>query len=89
METISSRAGVSFSIWDFGGGDKIRPLWKHHVRLPSGERPTKQQVSMMVAKYNLLKVQRRYQSLDQIIIGAFYMYHDGSTEKFSYITALH
>ena len=54
VETIDNRAGVTFSIWDFGGGDKIRPLWKHHVPLPSGERPN-QRISLLLAIYTSSK----------------------------------
>ena len=64
METITNRAGVTFSMWDFGGGDKIRPLWKHHVPLPSGERPN-QRISLLPAKYTNSKYnykRRRYYS---------------------------
>ena len=38
VETITNRAGVSFAMWDVGGGNRIRPLWKHYASFTSGER---------------------------------------------------
>ena len=38
VETITNRAGVSFTMWDVGGGNRIRPLWKHYASTTSGER---------------------------------------------------
>lgn len=32
VETINPRRGVSFVVWDAGGQDKIRCLWKHYFR---------------------------------------------------------
>ena len=29
METVRHK-GINFTFWDLGGGDKIRPLWKHY-----------------------------------------------------------
>ena len=40
VETITNRAGVSFTMWDVGGGNRIRPLWKHYASFTSGERIT-------------------------------------------------
>lgn len=30
VETVSPVKGVSFTVWDVGGQDKIRPLWRHY-----------------------------------------------------------
>ena len=29
VETVRHK-GINFTFWDLGGGDKIRPLWKHY-----------------------------------------------------------
>ena len=36
VETVSPRKGVTFTVWDVGGQDKIRPLWKHYFRDADG-----------------------------------------------------
>eukprot|EP00118_Oscarella_pearsei_P025301 m.307952 g.307952 ORF g.307952 m.307952 type:complete len:197 (+) comp43090_c0_seq1:117-707(+) len=35
VETITV-AGVTFSVWDVGGQDRIRPLWKHYLKSTDG-----------------------------------------------------
>ena len=30
VETVSPVKNVSFTVWDVGGQDKIRPLWRHY-----------------------------------------------------------
>ena len=32
VETVSPVKHVSFTVWDVGGQDKIRPLWKHYFQ---------------------------------------------------------
>ena len=34
--TIGKAKGVSFMIWDVGGQDKVRPLWKSYTRNTDG-----------------------------------------------------
>ena len=36
VETVSPVKGVSFTVWDVGGQDKIRPLWKHYFQNTEG-----------------------------------------------------
>lgn len=36
VETVTPRKGVTFTVWDVGGQDKIRPLWKHYFRDAEG-----------------------------------------------------
>ena len=36
VETVSPRPGVSFTVWDVGGQDKLRPLWKHYFQNAQG-----------------------------------------------------
>ena len=31
VETVRHK-GINFTFWDLGGGDKIRPLWKHYYK---------------------------------------------------------
>ena len=31
VETVDSPCGVSYTIWDVGGQDKIQPLWRHYT----------------------------------------------------------
>ena len=31
VETVRHK-GIDFTFWDLGGGDKIRPLWKHYYK---------------------------------------------------------
>lgn len=37
VETVSPVKGVTFTVWDIGGQDKIRPLWKHYFNNTEGE----------------------------------------------------
>ena len=32
VETVKPAKNVSFTVWDVGGQDKIRPLWKHYFQ---------------------------------------------------------
>ena len=32
VETVSPLKNVTFTVWDIGGQDKLRPLWKHYFR---------------------------------------------------------
>ncbi|CAF1554095.1 unnamed protein product, partial [Didymodactylos carnosus] len=32
VETVSPAPGISFTVWDVGGQDKIRPLWMHYFQ---------------------------------------------------------
>lgn len=36
VETVSPVKNVSFTVWDVGGQDKIRPLWKHYFNNTEG-----------------------------------------------------
>ncbi|XP_046584620.1 ADP-ribosylation factor-like [Haliotis rubra] len=36
VETVSPCKGVNFTVWDVGGQDKIRPLWRHYFQNCSG-----------------------------------------------------
>lgn len=36
VETVSPVKNVSFTVWDVGGQDKIRPLWKHYFHNTEG-----------------------------------------------------
>ena len=36
LETVSPVKGVSFTVWDVGGQDKIRPLWRHYYQNVEG-----------------------------------------------------
>eukprot|EP00105_Crassostrea_gigas_P022224 XP_011441665.1 PREDICTED: uncharacterized protein LOC105338306 [Crassostrea gigas] len=36
VETVSPVKGVTFTVWDIGGQDKIRPLWKHYFNNTEG-----------------------------------------------------
>lgn len=35
METIQFK-GINFSVWDVGGQDRIRPLWRHYFQNTQG-----------------------------------------------------
>lgn len=37
VETVEYK-NISFTVWDVGGQDKIRPLWKHYFQNTQGER---------------------------------------------------
>ena len=37
VETVSPVKGVSFTVWDVGGQDKIRPLWRHYYQNTEGK----------------------------------------------------
>ena len=36
VETVQPTESVSFTVWDVGGQDKIRPLWKHYFHGSEG-----------------------------------------------------
>lgn len=36
VETVTPVKGVTFTVWDVGGQDKIRPLWKHYYQNSQG-----------------------------------------------------
>ena len=36
VETVTPVKNVSFTVWDIGGQDKIRPLWKHYFNNTGG-----------------------------------------------------
>ena len=36
VETVSPVKNVNFTVWDVGGQDKIRPLWKHYFHNTEG-----------------------------------------------------
>ena len=35
VETVEYK-NISFTVWDVGGQDKIRPLWRHYFQNPQG-----------------------------------------------------
>ena len=35
METVKYK-NISFTVWDVGGQDKIRPLWRHYFQNTQG-----------------------------------------------------
>lgn len=39
VETVEYK-NISFTVWDVGGQDKIRPLWRHYFQNTQGERET-------------------------------------------------
>lgn len=36
-ETVVSRTGTSLTLWEFGGGCRIRELWEHQIANSQGE----------------------------------------------------
>lgn len=36
VETVTPVKGLSFTVWDVGGQDKIRPLWRHYFQNTEG-----------------------------------------------------
>ena len=36
VETVSPTKNLTFTVWDVGGQDKIRPLWKHYFQGTEG-----------------------------------------------------
>ncbi|KAL3873473.1 hypothetical protein ACJMK2_036586 [Sinanodonta woodiana] len=36
VETVSPVKGLTFTVWDIGGQDKIRPLWRHYFQNVDG-----------------------------------------------------
>ena len=37
VETVSPTKGVTFTVWDVGGQDKLRPLWRHYFQNTEGK----------------------------------------------------
>lgn len=44
VETVEYK-NISFTVWDVGGQDKIRPLWRHYFQNTQGETPPEVKVS--------------------------------------------
>ena len=38
VETVEYK-NISFTVWDVGGQDKIRPLWRHYFQNTQGRFP--------------------------------------------------
>ena len=38
VETVAPVKGVNFTVWDIGGQDKIRPLWRHYFQNTEGNK---------------------------------------------------
>ena len=36
VETVSPTKNLSFTVWDVGGQEKIRPLWRHYFQMTQG-----------------------------------------------------
>ena len=36
VETVSPVKGVNFTVWDIGGQEKIRRLWRHYFQSAEG-----------------------------------------------------
>lgn len=36
VETVEPVKGISFTVWDIGGQDKIRPLWRYYFQNTEG-----------------------------------------------------
>lgn len=41
METVEYK-NICFTVWDVGGQDKIRPLWRHYYQNTQVRRPRSQ-----------------------------------------------
>lgn len=39
VETVEYK-NISFTVWDVGGQDKIRPLWRHYFQNTQGKGPS-------------------------------------------------
>lgn len=37
VETVEPHKGISFTVWDVGGQDKIRKLWQHYFPNTEGQ----------------------------------------------------
>ena len=40
VETVTPMPGVTFTVWDVGGQEKIRALWKHYYIGTEGKKTT-------------------------------------------------
>ena len=40
VETVNPIKGIQFTVWDIGGQDKIRPLWRAYFQNTEGENPS-------------------------------------------------
>ena len=47
-EIVPPVEGVTFRLWEAGGVDKIRPLWKHYLVNTQGESPDTSQSSQSI-----------------------------------------
>lgn len=37
VETVSPMKGLTFTVWDVAGQDKVRPLWRHYYQNTDGK----------------------------------------------------
>lgn len=37
VETVTPKKGLTFTMWDVGGQDRIRALWKHYFQNTQGK----------------------------------------------------
>lgn len=47
VETVEYK-NISFTVWDVGGQDKIRPLWRHYFQNTQGKCPSCWQISLVM-----------------------------------------
>ena len=49
METVEYK-NISFTVWDVGGQDKIRPLWRHYFQNTQGTLANPHPLSFVFAR---------------------------------------
>ena len=53
VETVEYK-NISFTVWDVGGQDKVRPLWRHYYQNTQG-RPIRPETLREVTEANIIR----------------------------------
>ena len=76
VETVEYK-NISFTVWDVGGQDKIRPLWRHCLSLPwSVTRPSPHPLFLQISK-----IRRVSFLLLTLTIGSVFLRHGRNSNE--------
>ena len=71
METVEYK-NISFTVWDVGGQDKIRPLWRHYFQNTQG-------LIFVVDSNDRERIQEAADELDKMVSLTFHFIFSHST----------
>ena len=80
VETVEYK-NISFTVWDVGGQDKIRPLWRHYFQNTQGEPTTYQRYTHTHTHTHTLRVLLSPYYVVCVLWGPPCVLHSGGDEK--------